>query len=999
MGIKESKNYRRLRKLVTNPNLVFYNYFSRRIGIEPLTGGDAGDTPAPRLFEAIQTGANPWQLLAERFDLYSGAVTGRPDQSLLINADRLRWLVAALFELADFNGIDATVYTLGGGTVHHIAGSRRSRSSAAPHSVYADLATRPDFVIELRGSSLHTVAAHVFPYDLKNDGIATVRSTRAWVKRFRHSALADVYPRPLFDAAGGLVATAPQAIDAVFTWVDKRDPGWQDKWNREFPTTTLDADRFTSNDELLYAVRSIAKYAPWFRRVYVVTNCARPEYFPPDSPVTWVDHEAVFPDPAVLPVFNSHAIESCLHRITDLSEHFVYFNDDMLLNQPCYASDFFDPWGRSIANLETYGMVMPKAFGPKPPDYLVAARNSQALLNTIKAGAQARQLHQHTPYALRKSVLIEMEERFPKAFAKTRAAKLRSATDVNVASFLHAHYALAQGKAVVAEPKAVIVRPRNIDSVLASKNQYTWKFLCFNDGENSSSDQAFKTATQRYMTRRFEEVSRYELPADGTVATRAGAVVRANGSSAGSSESAAGRTVLTYGTFDLFHEGHVRLLQRARAYGDRLIVALSTDEFNALKGKKAVMSYEQRKLVLEACKYVDQVIPEQTWEQKSVDVRVHAVDVMVMGDDWTGKFDFLKPQCEVVYLPRTEDVSTTQIKHTVSTHHKPAALEGAADASASSTPPAPSTAPLRFSGPPSVNVVLLAASENLRPLEEEFADGIRQALPDFEHARKVKSTAPNAVNVTFWIHRPGQVMMSHGVADKNYLTRRKAGVRLINKYERVLVPGDWLKRKLLATKGVELDAAAIDIVGWPRLDRLLEAQRQHPLPPREGRKLRLLWAPTHSALAGTSSYPALEAHADALADLFDYRVSQHPNDRQGGTPTFDALLEADVVVADQGTMLYEAWALGKTVVCPAWLVKDGIEATLRGSAEALIYDQRLGLHAGSFDEMIDMVRDGGPPDARVRSFLDDYLAPSAIGHAYERIADSIRKVWQAHAQA
>ena len=122
------------------------------------------------------------------------------------------------------------------------------------------------------------------------------------------------------------------------------------------------------------------------------------------------------------------------------------------------------------------------------------------------------------------------------------------------------------------------------------------------------------------------------------------------------------RKVITYGTFDLLHTGHINILRRAKEYGDYLIVAISSDEFNALKGKNAYYSFEQRKLILEAIRYVDEVIPEHTWEQKVQDVKDHEVDVFVMGDDWKGKFDFLKDQCEVIYLPRTVGISTTKIK-------------------------------------------------------------------------------------------------------------------------------------------------------------------------------------------------------------------------------------------------------------------------------------------------------------------------------------------------
>jgi len=120
--------------------------------------------------------------------------------------------------------------------------------------------------------------------------------------------------------------------------------------------------------------------------------------------------------------------------------------------------------------------------------------------------------------------------------------------------------------------------------------------------------------------------------------------------------------VITYGTFDLLHSGHINILRRAIELGDYLIVALSTDEFNAIKHKEAYHSYENRKMILEAIRYVDEVIPENTWNQKISDVKEHDVDTFVMGDDWEGKFDFLKEYCDVIYLPRTVGISTTKIK-------------------------------------------------------------------------------------------------------------------------------------------------------------------------------------------------------------------------------------------------------------------------------------------------------------------------------------------------
>ncbi len=122
------------------------------------------------------------------------------------------------------------------------------------------------------------------------------------------------------------------------------------------------------------------------------------------------------------------------------------------------------------------------------------------------------------------------------------------------------------------------------------------------------------------------------------------------------------KRVITYGTYDLLHRGHINLLRRAKELGDYLIVALSSDAFNAVKGKQVYYPYAERKLVLEAVRYVDEVIPETCWEQKTDDVLRHKINTFVMGDDWGGKFDFLKAHCEVIYLPRTEGVSTSQIK-------------------------------------------------------------------------------------------------------------------------------------------------------------------------------------------------------------------------------------------------------------------------------------------------------------------------------------------------
>lgn len=123
------------------------------------------------------------------------------------------------------------------------------------------------------------------------------------------------------------------------------------------------------------------------------------------------------------------------------------------------------------------------------------------------------------------------------------------------------------------------------------------------------------------------------------------------------------KKVITYGTFDLLHHGHIELLRRAKNLGDHLTVGLSSDDFNKIKGKVSYHSYKNRSSILNAIKYVDIVVPEINWEQKICDVKKYSIDIFVMGSDWEGKFDYLMDYCEVVYLPRTENISTSKIKN------------------------------------------------------------------------------------------------------------------------------------------------------------------------------------------------------------------------------------------------------------------------------------------------------------------------------------------------
>lgn len=122
------------------------------------------------------------------------------------------------------------------------------------------------------------------------------------------------------------------------------------------------------------------------------------------------------------------------------------------------------------------------------------------------------------------------------------------------------------------------------------------------------------------------------------------------------------KKVITYGTFDMFHIGHLKLFQRLSKLGDELIISVSTDEFNLNKGKRALIPFTQRKEIVENIKCVNKVIPENSWDQKVDDIKKYSIDIFAIGDDWEGKFDYLKEYCEVIYLPRTRGISSTELR-------------------------------------------------------------------------------------------------------------------------------------------------------------------------------------------------------------------------------------------------------------------------------------------------------------------------------------------------
>ena len=277
-------------------------------------------------------------------------------------------------------------------------------------------------------------------------------------------------------------------VDVVYTWVDGSDPAWNAAREQRLAGVSGTAQtressgqaRFIAHDELRYSFRSLHLFAPWVRRIHLVTAGQVPAWLDADHPmVNVVDHSQILPADG-LPTFNSHAIETSLHRIEGLSEHFVYFNDDFLLGRPVRPETFFTAAGLCATYFSPMTVGLTDA--PDAAPFLKAAWNNRALLQDAFGAVTTRNLA-HAPYAHRVSVLEELTERFPEPMAATARSPFRSDTDVSTLSSLAQHYALLTGRAHVVEPILTFVNLSNadVDRQLKTASAREQDFICLAD--------------------------------------------------------------------------------------------------------------------------------------------------------------------------------------------------------------------------------------------------------------------------------------------------------------------------------------------------------------------------------------------------------------------------------------------------------------------------------------------------------------------------------------
>jgi hypothetical protein len=251
-----------------------------------------------------------------------------------------------------------------------------------------------------------------------------------------------------------LVSDITFPVDAVYTWVDDSDAQWQERRARRRAALGLEAEasgdeaaRFRNRDELRYSLRSLAMFVPWVRKIYLVTDDQTPEWLNTEHPdIEVVSHRDIFTDPSCLPTFNSHAIETQLHHIDGLSEHFLYLNDDVFIGRPLSAQKFFQPNGTSRFFWTPTTVPIGEAT-EEDEGYFAAGKNNRRLLED-RFGVTVANGFAHAPHPLRKSVLEKIEQEFPEAVARTAANPLRGWEDISMVSSLHHHYGFLTGSAV-----------------------------------------------------------------------------------------------------------------------------------------------------------------------------------------------------------------------------------------------------------------------------------------------------------------------------------------------------------------------------------------------------------------------------------------------------------------------------------------------------------------------------------------------------------------------
>jgi len=502
--MKADMALKKIRKLLFNPDLFFYDLFRKRLEKKRHTSITGASYTAKKIAIEKKDGNTlerygVFHLLIEKLRGYGDVTVCYITNSLLIKLELAETLLDVIDHIRTLTPLHAKIFTSDGRYCYTASDEKFGLAKTiAPH-----LTATADFVTELSTvDHTHCVCFRVHIGSILQNGKLSVRPSTVFTQ--------IVQPNSLTNSTEENKALAERAIDAVYTWVNSNDPTWAQLWSQNFPGQEYELDRYSNNDQLKHSLRSLEMYAPWINKIFIVSNCAPPDWLVTHHPrIQWIEHQEIFPDSAQLPTFNSHAIEACLHNIKDLSENFVYFNDDFFLSQPCHPYDFFDEYDHPVLHFEESTTTYLDDQVGVYPDYIAASINSGKLIELLY-GNRPRKQHKHVPYALKKSILSELEATFANAFESTRKAKLRSRTDLNVVSFLFQHYARASGRSTTAYASNFTTKPSNIDKILNNAS-VKFKYICINDGGDSSLNPLYSTHTRTFYNERFPVPATWEI--------------------------------------------------------------------------------------------------------------------------------------------------------------------------------------------------------------------------------------------------------------------------------------------------------------------------------------------------------------------------------------------------------------------------------------------------------------------------------------------------------
>lgn len=518
------KNNKKVRKLVNNPNLFFYDFFKKRIDYSPAIPHEKTDTInniissstlKEKKIDYKYNTKNICLAIVEELALKTQLVfchefNKSGEFKIICNTDQIKNVHEIII---NFEYKDLKVFSNQNKIIP-------LQKNCVEYAFYNEDTVFLNTIIILEPWFKNNT--HIFTYNKNN--LLTHLEKRYLNKSVYSShpvVLQGEYKTPYLEKNLDLKKNSFNnyhfPIDVVITWVNGNDPEWIEKKRAFTPLNFGNSEndsvsRYDQIDEIKYSLRSIERNLKFVRNIFLVTDDQHPWWLNLENKKVQIISHKDFIDEQYLPTFNSHVIESYLHKIPNLSENFIYMNDDCFIWKQLDASDFFSPGGISFSRFEPIKNVYGIRPDPTSPGWKNAAINSNNLLNEINL-AKGVSFHLHTPFALKKSILFDLEEKFKKEYSAFRVNKTRELNDISTVSFLYHHYAIQNGKAMIYnEPQSLNVNSSNknsLNNLFSNSSPYDnkYNFICINDG----GDSKFSTLVLEILNKKFPEKSDWEI--------------------------------------------------------------------------------------------------------------------------------------------------------------------------------------------------------------------------------------------------------------------------------------------------------------------------------------------------------------------------------------------------------------------------------------------------------------------------------------------------------